>query len=168
MMTQQQQLTHVRAGTGAARLVVGDLMIATLDSRATDGALALYETTTPPGGGPPLHTHAPQEIFHVLEGEYDFIEAREGTIHTTRAVAGETIHIPAGLPHAYRNTGASPARMLTIFVPVGDMEAFFDELGIPVADPDNLPMPEGPPDFALVAAICAKHGVGLLPPPDAS
>lgn len=165
MMTQQQSLTHIRADAGAAYLVVGDLMIATLTSEQTGGALALYQTIVQPQGGPPIHTHAPQEVFHVLEGEFAFFEARDGEVHAINATAGETIHIPAGMPHAYRNTGTAPGRLLTLFVPCGRMESFFAELGLPVADITNPPVPAGPPDFAAVAAICAKYDVGLPLPP---
>jgi quercetin dioxygenase-like cupin family protein len=166
MMTQQQPLTHVRADAGAAYLVVGDLMIATLTSEQTGGALALYQTIVQSQGGPPIHTHAPQEVFYVQEGEFAFFEARDGEVHTTTATAGETIHIPTGIPHAYRNIGTTPGRLLTLFVPSQPMEAFFAELGLPVADITNPPVPAGPPDFAVVAAICAKHGVGLPLPPE--
>src|SRR5262249_33773862 len=148
MIAEQTGLVGIEPGAGPAWVVVGDLMTSKLAGAATGGAITLYETTVLPNGGPPLHTHPPVEVFYVLEGEFAFGEVRDGELRTVQGAAGTTVHVPSGVPHAYRNVGAAMGRMLTLFTPAGKMDGFFADLGDPVLDKANPPVPAGPPDVA--------------------
>lgn len=69
------------------------------------------------GGRVPEHTNEIEHEQHVLEGEYTVgIEEREYTVS-----AGDTIHIPAGAVHWYRNDGDEEGVFLCA-VPTGDDE----------------------------------------------
>jgi hypothetical protein len=71
--------------------------------------------------------------------------------------------VPGGRPHAYRNIGAEPARVLVVFDDGLQIAAFFRELGQPV-DPETWrPLP--PPPFETILATCHEHGVELVDPP---
>jgi uncharacterized cupin superfamily protein len=91
---------------GPSRLLVK------LDAASGAQGLLVVETHFPPGaGGTPLHVHArTEEACWVLEGE---IEYRIGET-VVRATAGTCVFLPAGVPHAFRNAGQSPARHLAI------------------------------------------------------
>jgi quercetin dioxygenase-like cupin family protein len=93
----------------------------------TGNKIFAFEATEPPGGGPPLHTHAnEEEFFLVLEGEMTFYVG--GTV--IKAKKGETAFVPRGVPHCFKNTSQREGRVLVLFTP-GNIEGFF-EYGSPI------------------------------------
>lgn len=79
--------------------------------------VALRRFVLEAGGRVPEHTNEIEHEQHVLEGEYTVgIEEREYTVS-----AGDTIHIPAGAVHWYRNDGDEEGVFLCA-VPTGDDE----------------------------------------------
>ena len=122
--------------------------------RATDGQLAVLEETTAPGKGPPLHVHHRQtEIFRFLEGEYELVVGER----RFRATAGAAAVVPPGVPHAFRNVGATPARLLFTLTPALESEAFFAAVAIATAS--------GKPDPAVLAEIAQRFGTEFVGPP---
>ncbi|MGI8858124.1 MAG: cupin domain-containing protein [Thermomicrobiales bacterium] len=149
------------SGDGPSYLIIDNLVTVKVTGTQTDGAYAITETIVAPGGGVPgLHTHAAQETFYILEGEFAF-PGVSGTVH---ASAGDVVHIPGGVPHTNLNVGGTTARYLAVFAPAG-MDAFFAEVGEPVSYSATVPEPQGPPDMARFMAICDKHGVAFAGPP---
>ena len=70
----------------------------------------------PPGAkGPPLHTHAFDEAFYVLDGELTIQVGDE----LTTAGAGELAFALGGVPHTLANRSGSPARFLIVCTPAG-------------------------------------------------
>ncbi len=125
--------------------------------------LSVMEHHAPQGDSPPLHVHRNEdEVFHVLEGELRFVSGgRPG-----RAVAGETVLAPKGVPHTYRVESAAGARWLTI-LRGGDFDGLVRALGRPATRP-GLPKPSGPPtpeQAEALAEACRRHGVDLVGPP---
>lgn len=140
------------AGEGEVLNVFGEHTIIKIDGAATGGAWALFELISQPGGGTPWHVHSREaEAFFVLEGE--------ATIRVDEDVIigrpGDLLIGPCGVPHQFRNLGTRPLRMLVLAWPAG-MEDFFREAA-------QVPFP---PDPEQAAAVCQKHGITLLPPPD--
>lgn len=80
-------------------------------------AVALRRFTLAPGGSVPRHTNAVEHEQHVLAGEY--VVGLGGTEH--RVGPGDSLSIPAGTVHWYRNDGATEAAFLCA-VPAGDDE----------------------------------------------
>ena len=121
----------------------------------TGGAHFALIAMEPPGGGPPLHTHATEdEYFLVLEGEMSFWI--DGRISSARA--GGAAFVPKGVPHCFRNRSNRPGRLLVLFTP-GHIEGFFD-YGEAVDG-------RAPSDDALIARIGLlgpQFGVNLLGP----
>ena len=81
--------------------------------------------------------------------------------------AGDTADIPANVPHAFRNPGQVPARLLCTAAPAG-LEKFFAEFGDPVptsASPAPL-LSEAERDERLRRAMAAapRYGMEMLPP----
>ncbi|MFN8224804.1 MAG: cupin domain-containing protein [Gaiellales bacterium] len=87
------------------------------DSLGTDVSVIVVEAE--PGDGPALHRHPYAELFVVIEGEATFTV---GGLQR-RVTAGETLLAPAGVPHAFRNTGDRALRQVDIHLsPVFETE----------------------------------------------
>ena len=80
-----------------------------------DGTETVHvEMWVDPGGGVPPHVHpAMQERFTVLDGRAEFLSGKRWI----GAGPGETVLVPAGTRHAYRNRGADVAHVLCVATP---------------------------------------------------
>ena len=96
-------------------------------SRTTDpdGEEALHvEIWLDPGGGVTPHIHpAMEERFEVLEGNPSFLSGRSWTT----AAPGETVVVPAGARHAYRNRSGGTAHMVCHARPPSTLQQFLEE-----------------------------------------
>jgi len=91
----------------------------------TGGTVAVFEEITQPGMGPPLHAHHKQvELFHVIEGTFRFTRGDE----TVEGRPGDSVYIPAGVPHRFENIGDTPAKLHFELMPALESEAGFEEL----------------------------------------
>lgn len=134
----------------------GDIITFKVTAAETAGAFSVLETITPPGGGPPPHVHEREdETFYVLEGEFQFQIGKESTV----AGPGTMVLAPRGIPHAFRNTGLTPGKLLVVVSP-GGFERFMQEFS-------ELPA-NAPPDMAKLAAMGRKHGIKFLAACDAT
>ena len=104
--------------------VVGDTYTILVSGEDTEGRFCLIDMFVPPGGGPPPHRHDFDEMFTVVEGEIDVTFRGE----EQAASAGSSVNIPANAPHAFKNNGDKPARLLCFCSPAGE-DAFFMEIG---------------------------------------
>jgi mannose-6-phosphate isomerase-like protein (cupin superfamily) len=121
---------------------------------ATGGQLAMFEETTAPGRGPPLHVHHRQtELFRFLEGEYELVVGERRYV----AAAGAAAVVPPGVPHTFRNIGAAPARLMFILIPALEAEAFFSALAAATAT--------GKPDPLALAELAQRFGTEFVGPP---
>jgi quercetin dioxygenase-like cupin family protein len=137
------------------RWVRGSKVIPRVRSMDTDGEYAVVEETVPPGGGTPLHIHRQEdEIFYVLEGEFE-IQCGGRTFRAGKGTHGVA---PRNVPHAHRNVGSAPATILVTLRP-GGFEGFFDEI-------DALSR-DVPADLEQVRSIARKYKVELLESRDA-
>lgn len=116
----------------------GDLLALRIHSRDVGGAFTIVEARVLPWSGPPLHVHHERdEIFEVLDGAFRF-QCGDDVVDIS---AGTTIVVPRGVPHAWVNLGARPARLLFSFVP-GGIDELFEK------------MKDTPPDqLAALAAV---------------
>jgi uncharacterized cupin superfamily protein len=124
-------------------------------AQETGGRHFALEAVEPPGGGPPLHTHATQdEYFAVLEGEITFyVDGRRLVVG-----AGGSAFVPRGVPHCFKNCSQDNARLLALFTPA-DIEGFFD-YGLPVAG--NRPSDEHL--LERIAELGPQYGLEVLGP----
>lgn len=126
----------VRAGQGRhdrPNPIGHDIQVVKIAAADTNGALAVMAYEGRVRGGPPLHLHADQdEIFIVQDGRYQFQCGDDRMVLT----AGDTIFVPRGVPHTCSQTSPE-GRLLYMFTPAGDMEAFFAAL----ARIDGAPLP---------------------------
>ena len=87
--------------------------------------------------GPPLHHHAFDETFYVIEGELTF--QLEDELFTRKR--GELAFAPRGVPHTYANLSGAEARTLIICTPAG-FERYFARMAAERRGTD-------PPEWAL-------------------
>ena len=135
-------------------------------SAESDGAFFCFEASSSPGFGPPLHTHSYRELFYVLEGHYEFTVEEDGELRSISGRAGTAVSVAADVPHTFRNAGDCQGRLLFVHMPAA-LEEFFEEYGVPVNRPGELPEGMEPPDFGAMAQALERNGVRVLGSPDA-
>jgi quercetin dioxygenase-like cupin family protein len=134
----------------------GTKVIVRVRSAESDGRLSAWESQERRLTALPLHVHTREdEQVVLLEGTVAFVVGDR--LH--RLVAGDTLALPRGIPHAHLVT-SQEARVLTIAMP-GGFEQLFIDLGVP-APPGTTPPP---PDTAALAQAVARLGVQLVGPP---
>ena len=102
------------------------------------GRVALMDNVVSAGvGGPPLHHHAFDEAFYVLDGELTFQVGQE----LVRRRGGELAFVKRGVHHTFANLSGEGARMLLVCTPAG----FEREFARRAARRDGV----DPPDWAL-------------------
>jgi quercetin dioxygenase-like cupin family protein len=132
-----------------------------------DGAEVLrVEIWLDPGGGVPPHIHpAMEEQFHVLAGHPSFLAGRKWRT----AAPGETVVVPAGTRHAYRNRGDEAAHVVCEARPPSSLQEFLEEAaGLGRAGKLTRHALPRSPDALLQAIVVAHHHrdmVTLLFPP---
>lgn len=128
---------------------VGKLGIRYLIDGSSSGTMGVFELTVPAGSNvPPPHSHSNnEEIVYVLEGTLRYSVGAE----TRDLVAGESMHTPRGVVHAFANPGADVARALIILSPDIGAQYFEDVAAVVNAG--------GPPDKAAMVAVMARYGL---------
>ncbi|MEP1355484.1 MAG: cupin domain-containing protein [Tateyamaria sp.] len=141
-------------GTGTNYQWENDHAFVKVSAADTGGAYTLMEDNLKASFALGLHRHDTHaETFYILEGAVDFYV--DDTWH--KAVAGTTLHVPPGLPHACRSAGG-PARMLMIYQPSG-FDGFLAEMA-QMSEADFA-------DSAKMDALNAKYDIvpmGPVPP----
>jgi len=129
--------------------------------RTTDehGAPAmLCEMWVDPGGGVPPHVHPRmEERFTVVEGRMEFLAGRRWS----GADAGETVVVPAGTRHAYRNPGSVVAHVRCIATPPDPaLEGFLTDAAVLSRNGrmTKLGIPKGVTGWLQAAVMLETYG----------
>lgn len=96
-------------------------------SADTDGrALEMEWDLAPRTGGTPVHVHpSAAETYEVLEGEFDvYVDGAWRTLGV-----GETVTVPAGVPHTFRNASDEVTRVYNAHEPAMEFGEYFERLG---------------------------------------
>ena len=114
----------------------------------TNGAYSLFEYVVPTGlGGPPTHIHSREdELFTCVQGRVE-VEL-DGVRHVLGP--GDSLLMPRGVPHVFRNPFDEETRVIAVVSPPG-LENYYRELS------------ELPPgrDMKLVAEVMVRYGLSL-------
>jgi len=160
-MNGDAKIIHVDPGEGAAFSAVGDVFRVLASGQQTGGAYSLSEIRVSANNGPPPHVHSREdESFFVVEGEITFRIGDEKIV----ARPGTFILGPRGVPHTFKNTSQSPARMLVLVMPPG-FENFVNEFAQPVPSFDSPPIPVSQNEIDKLLAAAPNYGVQILPQP---
>jgi quercetin dioxygenase-like cupin family protein len=144
------------SGEGRRLWIVGDTMTFKATAAQTGGSMTVVEVLAAPGGGPPPHVHADEdEMWFVLDGEFEILHGDEAL----RLTAGGFAFVPRGTLHRFENVGDRPARVLIVFTP-GGFDGFFFEAGLPVVDGETPPA-LGPDEIERSRDAAARYGMDV-------
>jgi mannose-6-phosphate isomerase-like protein (cupin superfamily) len=145
-------------GPGEGRVIPGlEGLTVKASGQETDGAIGFLEGLSPPGFGPPRHIHhACDELFYILDGEFEIVLGDE----IVRATPGTFVFIPRGTVHAPKVVGGKPGRVLIAFTP-GGAERAFDE----IAELASAPGSDGAPDPVKTQRVAMKYESEFVGPP---
>jgi mannose-6-phosphate isomerase-like protein (cupin superfamily) len=147
MQTHLQSAIIVPNNGGAQWTVLGTQMACKVSSEETGGAYSIVENIVAPLDGPPPHVHHNEdEVFYVVEGEFE-IRCGEKTF---TAAKGSLAILPRNIPHAFRNIGVTDGKLLTTITP-GGFEKFFAEV--------SREVPTMPPDIEKLREIGRKYNL---------
>src|SRR3954468_4036818 len=128
---------HVPAAEAESVAFLGGRIDVRLTGEHTRGWLCIHDSRLPAGTVTPLHVHPHDvESFVVLEGSVEYVVDGVRIL----AQAGDALHVPRGIPPAFRVAAPAVWRVLGIAAPPGH-ERFFALAG----DPLDAPLP---PDMA--------------------
>ena len=128
----------------------GRVMAMKLFGRDTGQSITLFEQTIPAGTKSWLHLHhGSDEVGWVLEGEFTFKIGKE----VTTGGPGTCVFMPRNIPHAWKNSGSEPGRVVFLYTPAsagrfveamlerpgeGSLEQRLEECGWEVLGPNPL------------------------------
>jgi quercetin dioxygenase-like cupin family protein len=150
-------------GGGRGTWAMNSLFEHLLEAPPGSSRLGVALVTQPPGVATPLHRHTREaETFYMLDGQMDYrVEDEDYQLYP-----GCFIHLPLGLPHAFRIRGERPARFLAMVDP-GGLLHLYDEVGLPAPElrlpgPDGRPLEEEIPRWNEVGP---RYGLDVVGPP---
>ena len=161
--SRQTRPIHRTAGSAPVTWAMGSLFEQVLSGEESGGPLGVALVTQPVGIATPLHRHTQEsEAFFLLEGSMTYRAGDE----MFELGAGDFIWLPLGVPHAFRVTGRTPARMLALTTP-GGLLGLYDEVGVPATERrlpngDGRPLPE---EIARWGEIGPRYGLEVVGPP---
>ena len=144
-----------------SRWYMGMLLTNLAAKQDTNQAFSLLEATLEPGNEPPPHVHSREdELFYVLEGEFDVYVGEEAY----QAKTGECVFLPKLKPHAFL-IRSPRLRVLILYAP-GGLEKAFQRLSSPA---QKLELPDGATTYSMsdseqTARRFGEYGVRLLAP----
>jgi quercetin dioxygenase-like cupin family protein len=157
--------THIKRGDTDVIDLLGIHCEWKVTEADTGGHYCMLEMHVPPGAGVPMHHHAEQEAFVVVEGDAEFTRLdAAGSAEWLTVRPGETVNVPSWAMHGFRNSSAAPARILLICAK--GIEPFFREAGTPVTRGAALPTsPPSEESIARVVGLAIQAGQRFAPPP---
>jgi quercetin dioxygenase-like cupin family protein len=140
---------------------MGNVLTNLVEKKDSNGAFSLLEAILAPGNEPPPHVHTREdELFYVLEGEFDVYVGEEALNLNT----GESVFLPRLKPHAF--VIRSPRlRVLVLFTP-GGLEEAFSKKSSPAEslEPPTDALTYAQSDLEQTAQRFAQYGARLLTP----
>jgi quercetin dioxygenase-like cupin family protein len=113
--------------------VFGENIEIVASSTSTSYTFVIGVQTSPPGGGPPPHRHfGEDEVFTVIEGEFEFFDGTSWTpFHR-----GEVRYSLRGSYHGFRNVGQTTGIMM-FTTNGGGLDEYFAEIS-PLQLPQDM------------------------------
>lgn len=144
-----------------SRWYMGIVLTNLVEKKDNSGAFSLLEATLVPGTEPPPHVHSREdELFYVLEGEFD-VYVREEAFNVS---TGECVFLPKFAPHAL--VIRSPRlRVLILYTP-GGLEETFGKMSAPAQtlEPPAEALTYSQSDLEQTTRRFGEHGVQILSP----
>jgi len=147
-------------------LVLTDIIKVLAISKESNNQYAIFEESVPPLGGPPPHTHPDEEVFYVLDGDFEFV--LNDLENPFKALAGSVVHVPSNAVHTFKNVGTTSGKMLVIITP-GKLLDYFRVIGNQLNNISEMPNMNEVPDFSKLDLAKAfkyapEHDVNFVLP----
>jgi quercetin dioxygenase-like cupin family protein len=151
-MTSNKPAFIVPGGHGAAFNIGSHIVTEKVTCEQSGGDYYVIQQVSPPGSFVPPHVHSLEdEIVFIDDGEFEIFLGGK----TSRAGPGAVLHFARGTYHGFKIVGERSGKSTWVITPGTSFQAFFREVAA---------FPPGPPDFAKLDALHAKHGM-IMPPP---
>ncbi|MFD3002789.1 cupin domain-containing protein [Pontibacter toksunensis] len=119
------------------------------NAESSNGLITVLEQTVAPGAGSPPHICSKEDkIIYVVAGDFEVLLGDE----THGCTAGDTITIPRGTRHNFKNTGLQQGKVLVTLTP-GGHESFLRDLSHSLTQPGA--------DKGTMKLIAERYGVLL-------
>lgn len=147
-------------------LILTDVIKVLVSNTETNNSYAIFEENVPPLGGPPPHSHPDEEVFYILEGEFEFI--KNDLNNPFKAMPGSVIHVASNEIHTFKNVGKSPGKMIVLLTP-GHLLDYFRAIGDTLEVETDFPDLKMVPDFTKLNVEkafkhAAEHNVQFIVP----
>ena len=121
-----------------------------IDGQRSGASLTMFEMEVEPSGAMPIpHHHVGfDETLYCMAGRLRMMRDRQ----TVDLGAGEMLHIPRGMVHAFQNPFEETAKVLVVITPGVFGAPFFRDMR-------ELMTGGGPPDPKRVAEVMMRHGL---------
>jgi quercetin dioxygenase-like cupin family protein len=143
------------ASTGDTLRILGGVNVVITRSTAdTGGERVEMEFSLPPGSsGPPRHFHPGQEEeWHVLEGTLSaYLDDRWQSLE-----AGESVSIPRGRAHTFRNDTAEVVRVRDVHVPALGFQEYMETLDR-LTETGKVKSLKSPASLIYLAMVLREH-----------
>ena len=119
-----QRPRETKVQNGTILEVFGEPIEIIASSTSTNNAFVIGMQTSPPGGGPPPHRHLNEdEVFTVIEGDYEFFDETKWVPFRR----GEVRYSLRGSFHGFRNIGETAGKMMFMTNGAG-LDEYFAEI----------------------------------------
>ena len=135
-----------------------DLMEILITREQSGGAYDVLRATVAPGGGPPPHRHQREdELFYIVEGTFQFLLEDRLFI----AVAGQSVFLPRGSVHGFKNIGQTRGTLILVTTPSGFAD-FVADAGVPAVD-RSAPPAVSVGALVTLADVAERYGIEIIP-----
>jgi quercetin dioxygenase-like cupin family protein len=145
--------TEVNPTTGIRLEVFGPTVEFLTSPQEAHNNFCTLRGVIPPSVFVPLHSHADTEDFLVISGDVQVLKQASGGYEWIAGKAGDYIHVPGDVPHAWRNVSSEP--VIILIHTTLKMGRFFQEVGRPAT---GAPQPVTSEDLAHFANVSARYG----------
>ncbi|MBS1821394.1 MAG: cupin domain-containing protein [Acidobacteria bacterium] len=130
--------------------VLGETVEILVTGESTNHSFCMLVQTSPPGGGPPPHSHKfEDEIFTVVEGEFELFDGKQWN----KVPPGEQVHALRNQVHTFRNCGKTPGKIHCVAID-GRLDEYLEAIS-------PLRLPE---DMARLLEISSEYGITFAAP----
>ena len=130
--------------------VFGEKITILISSKETNERFCKCLVKTPVGYEAPSHKHIDSyDSVYVIQGKFRFTINGKSQILN----AGESICIPLGIPHNYKNIGSKEGNTICVHSP-GGMDIFFETIGLEHLKPQN--------DLARIEQLAKQFKIQLV------
>jgi mannose-6-phosphate isomerase-like protein (cupin superfamily) len=156
-----------RAQPGDSYAVMSEVFTFLVTSAQSADRLVVVAGRIPPGGSGTglLHTHEPDEVFHVVNGSLTVLCGEPESVERIELTDGQSTHVPGQVPHLFRNQSDKTTEVIFTYSPGTLIERFFVTAGKQMLDRGASPTVDLEEEIPRVTKIAKELGMQFLDDP---